>query len=529
MDELVSQLMTILRGMWHRRWIGLAVAWIVGIVAVTVALRVPDRYEASARVYVDTQTLLRPLMEGLSIQPNLEQQVVLLSRTLISRPNVEKLVRMADLDLGVTSNAAREDLIDAVTRNLRLTGGSSSGSQNANIYTITYRDSTPEEARKVTQALLTIFVESSLGDKRQDTRAAVRFVDEQIKQYEDSLKAAENRLKEFRLKYLGVAGDRNGVDYIGRLGKLSDEIEDARTQLRAAEQSRDAYKRELAGEAAVLLPERTVPPPQAIAVPATDSRLTALRTEYDGLIRKYTDNHPDVIATKKNIEVLEAQRQQEVAAIRAEAAAKNKIEPVGGDRNPVFQQLRVSLAESEANVASLRAKLSSYEAQYAQLKSSARQVPQVEAEYAQLNRDYDIQKKTYETLLIRRQSATIGEGVQDFGGTQFRVIDPPRVSPQPIPPTRPVLLALALAVAIGAGLFATFVINQILPIFHDARSLRTVTKRPILGMVTMLPSEALSRIRRRNAVLFAGGVGGLFASFAVVFVFVTGLLSRMAG
>src|SRR4051794_10780722 len=113
MDELVHRAHTVLRGMWHRKWIGLAAAWIVAVVGIGVALRIPDRYEAAARVYVDTQNLLRPLMEGLSIQPNLDQQVALISRTLISRPNIEKLVRMADLDIGIDnrSQTARDDLI----------------------------------------------------------------------------------------------------------------------------------------------------------------------------------------------------------------------------------------------------------------------------------------------------------------------------------------------------------------------------------------------------------------------------------
>jgi len=528
MDEIVHQLVTILRGIWHRRWIGLAAAWIAAIIGVAVALRVPDRYEASARVFVDTQTLLRPLMEGLSIQPNVEQQVVLMSRTLISRPNVEKLIRMADLDLGARSSAQREDLIDAVSKNLRLSGGT--GSQSANIYAITYRDSNPEQARKVVQSLLTIFVESSLGDKRQDTRAAMRFVDDQIKQYEDNLKAAENRLKEFRLKYLGVTGQQGGTDYFGRLAKLSDEIDNARVQLRAAEQARDAYKKELAGEIAVYLPDAPDSRAAAILTPALsaiDTRLAALRTELDNLTRRFTDEHPDVVFTKRNIELLEEQRQQELNAMR-KAAAQRPSGSAGSERNPVFQQLRVSLAEAEANVASLRAKLSSYETQYAQLRSAARLVPQVEAEYTQLNRDYDIQKKTFEALLARKQSATIGEGVQDFGGTQFRVVDPPRVSPQPIPPTRIVLLAMALGVALVAGVLVAFVASQLMPTFHDARSLQAVTKRPLLGMITMLPTEALSRLRRRNAMLFAGGLGSLLVSFAAVFASM-GFLARLVG
>src|SRR4029077_7291993 len=105
-------------------------------------------------------------------------------------------------------------------------------------------------------------------------------------------------------------------------------------------------------------------------------------------------------------------------------------------RNPVFQQMRVSLSDPEANVAALRARLAALQAQYRNLKSTARMVPQVEAEYAQLNRDYDVQKKTYSDLVTRREAAAMGVDVQDTGGTQFRVIDPPRVSPQPVPPTR---------------------------------------------------------------------------------------------
>src|SRR6476661_9029479 len=148
MKDILNQAIAHLRGMWHRRWIGLATAWIVAIVGVAVVYRIPERYEASARVYVDTESLLRPLLAGLAIQPNLDQQVSLMSRTLISRPNVEKLVRMADLDLRTTSNADREELIDSITKTIRL-----EGNVQSNLYVISYRDSNPDQARKVVQSL----------------------------------------------------------------------------------------------------------------------------------------------------------------------------------------------------------------------------------------------------------------------------------------------------------------------------------------------------------------------------------------
>jgi uncharacterized protein involved in exopolysaccharide biosynthesis len=73
MDELIQTALRHLRGMWHRRWIGLAAAWIAAIVGIAIVFRIPERYEASARVYVDTQSLLRPVMAGLAIQPNLSR------------------------------------------------------------------------------------------------------------------------------------------------------------------------------------------------------------------------------------------------------------------------------------------------------------------------------------------------------------------------------------------------------------------------------------------------------------------------
>jgi polysaccharide chain length determinant protein (PEP-CTERM system associated) len=262
------------------------------------------------------------------------------------------------------------------------------------------------------------------------------------------------------------------------------------------------------------------------ATSETATRIAALRRDLDGLLRKYTDQHPDVVATQRLIAELDEQRKAEQEARRKQAAAAQPGKEKA-DHNPVTQQIRISLADAEANVAAARAKLAGLQGQYQQLKSQAQLVPQVEAEFAALSRDYEVQKKTYETLIARREAATMGKDVQDTGGTQFRVIDPPRVSPQPVAPNRLVLLAIVFGLTIVGGIFASFVASKTMPTFHDARTLREIAKRPILGMVSMLPSEGLTRMRRRNAWLFAGGTGGLFATFSAVVVFAL-LLGRFA-
>src|SRR4029453_6049462 len=122
MNDIYREVLAYLRGMWHRRWIGLAAAWLAAIIGVAVVYRIPEKYEASARVYVDTESLLKPLLAGLAIQPNLAQQVALMSRTLISRPNIDRLFRMADLDLKAKTQNERDEVIDNTMRSIGLSG-----------------------------------------------------------------------------------------------------------------------------------------------------------------------------------------------------------------------------------------------------------------------------------------------------------------------------------------------------------------------------------------------------------------------
>ena len=322
MDDLIRQAVVALRGMWQRRWIGLAAAWIVAIAGTIAVLRIPDKYEASARIYVDTQSVLKPLLAGIAIQPNIDQQVMILSRTLISRPNIEKLVRMADLDLGTKSKREQEAMIDELMKTLviQTTG-------RDNLYTLSYRSTEPDKARRVVQSLVSIFVESSLGGKRKDSDSAKKFIDDQIKNYEKKLEEAEGRLKDFKLRNIALA-TADGKDYYGRVGDISTQLNQARLELREAENSRDALKRQILGEEPVLLPgQAPSEPTSGVSVPEIDGRIEALKKNLDTMLLRYTDQHPDVLATKRVIADLEEQKRQILAA-RAKAVKPGAPAPV---------------------------------------------------------------------------------------------------------------------------------------------------------------------------------------------------------
>ncbi len=212
MNEAIEQVMSHARGVWRRRWLALAVAWVVTAIAWVVVYRLENRYEATARVYVDTQSLLRPLLSGLAVQPDVAQQVSMMTRTLASRPNLEKVARMTDLDLRAKTPKQQEDLYNELAANIRL-----GGTDRENLYTIAFRHTTPDVARRVVQALLTIFTESSLGGTRKDISSSQQFIDEQLKNYEAKLHEKEKQLEEFKRRNVGVMPGQ-GNDFYAKLG-----------------------------------------------------------------------------------------------------------------------------------------------------------------------------------------------------------------------------------------------------------------------------------------------------------------------
>lgn len=499
MEELVRQVVGYLRGMWRFRWWGLALAWIVGIAGGVVIYMMPDKYESTARVYVDTQSVLRPLMSGLAVQPNVDQQIAILSRTLINRPNVEKLITMADLDLGVRDRQDREALIAQLTRDLKIRG-----TGRDNLFTLAYEDARPDRAQRVVQALVSLFVESGLVNKRQDTDAARRFIEDQIKTYEQKLSEAENRLKDFRLRNMGLLGD-GARDYVTQIAQTEQQLAQARLELREAENSRDAMQRQLVGEDPVLLPQAPGGAANSVSIPDLDNRIDVLKKNLDSMLQRYTDQHPDVLGARRVLAQLEKQKQEEVDAMRK--AGPGRFDSVNS--NPVYQQMKLSLAESEARVASLRARVGEYEGRLVQLRASSERLPELEAEMAQLNRDYDVHKRNYESLVARRESANISVEMDAQSGiAEFRQIDPPSLPNKPSAPNRVLLMPLVGLVGLAVGVAFTFLISQLRPAFSDGRTLREVTGLPVLGAVSLLQTPERAKARRRGLLAFSGGVAG---------------------
>ena len=500
MEDFINQLLTSVRGIWKYRWPAIGVAWLVAMAGWIRVASLPDNFQTSARVFVDTQTILKPLLSGMTSVPNVEQQVAIMSRTLLSRPNIERVIRMVDMDLNASTAREHEQQVEDLLTKIKI---ASTGSYD--IYTITYNNANPRLVRDVVQSLLTIFVEGSFKGKKGESQKAVQFIDDQIKTYEDRLVAAENTVKEFKMAHNTLL-PRQGIDYGSQLLISADALSGAKLELMEAEQARNAIRSQTTGDEPVLGEAS----PAAIDNPEVDARITTLNKNLDALRLQFTELHPDIMAAKRLVLQLEQRKVEE-----------NKNRPLNGDPgknySPMLQQLKVALAEADAKLAAARVRAQEMGTRHVRLEAQSQAVPEAESQLAQLNRDYQINKENYEKLISRREVAKLsGDLSQTTEMMSFKIIDPPTVPMRPVGPNRALLYSGALLAALIAGMAAALLISQIRPTFLSPAELRTSTGLPVLGTVTMNWTPVQQIRRRRGQAGFGAVVAVLLLSYSGV-------------
>jgi polysaccharide chain length determinant protein (PEP-CTERM system associated) len=498
MEELLRQVLGYLRGMWRFRWWGLALTWIVGAIGCVVVYIIPDKFESSARVYVDTKSLLLSVMKETGTMPNIDQQIIILGRTLISRPNMAKLINRADLDFTVDNVAQQEALITHLIDKIEIR---SSGRDN--LYTLSYTDSKPARAQRVVSELTTLFVETGLGDKQVDMDQTKRFLDEQVRVYEQKLAEAEDRLKQYQLKHIDLIDDSEG-GLVVKIAAINNQLAEALLTLREAEQEREALYKQTKNS------QRD----GGIWLPEFDDRIDTLKRALDESRLHYTDEHPEVRNAQRVLADLEAQRE----ARRQEVARDGSVAD-RSDSNPAIIQMRMELGKADAKVAAARARSQVYQTRLTNAQESGRARTEIEAQLAQLNRDYDINKKKYEELVRQRVDLNVGEAGPTAIG--FKVVDPANRPEKPSAPNRLLLMPLVGLFALAAGGAFMFLISQLKPSFIDARTLGEVLGLPVLGVVSMLATSERKRKRVRGVLAFSGGVAGFIVCMGAATVALT--------
>ena len=479
MHEFYAQALHLLNAVWHRRWAALGAAWLVALLGWALVVSQPNTYTSSARIFIDATSIMKPLLEGLAIDWDINLDPEVMKQTLTTRANLERVARLTDLDLMATTPAAMERLLEAMRSRTTF------NNEGRYLLRLSYTDGDPVRAQEVAQALTEVFLDSNLGHSREQMEAAQEFLDRQIAVYERQLEEAENRLASFKRDRLSTLPSQQSYHF--EIEQLRDELAEAEAGLARAQAQQARLRRQLN------------------AGPTSDTALQIFEAEQalEELSTRYTERHPDVVAL-----------QRKLAALRGEPGAPLDDVAIGarsngGDRArpPLidYPEVKFQLAQADADAAVYASRSESLRSRLDRLEERAAQIPAVEVELARLTRDYDVLRIKHGELLARREQAKLSlEREVGTEQVEYQVVEPPRVPLAADGPSRGVLISLVLFVAIGSGAAVAFVLVHINECFSDPTQLRRAFDLPVLGTVSAVQSRGQRTWRMAEVSSFAG-------------------------
>jgi polysaccharide chain length determinant protein (PEP-CTERM system associated) len=505
MRELLQLIRTEVRGTWRFRWVAMLVAWVICISGWLYVYTLPNIYEARAQVFVDADSRLAEVMGEVGVAPGVGAAVFVVRQAMMGRPQLEAVAEQT----GLAARAEAPDEYDNLIVHLQETISIAPGrfSEARNLYTISFKDRDRQMAISVVTALLDNFVENVLELNDQGSLEATGYLDDQLSYYGDLLSESEQRLAEFKKQNIGLLpGESGGI--FERLQDEMDLLKQLRRDLGVETDRREALRSQLRAEKpnlpeGTVLPGSTEPPGSP-----TETAIRELESQRSSLLLTYTPRHPDVVAINEQLEQLYETRRRELASLEAQGDGIDGIEGVSNASNPVYQNVQIALNQSSVRIAGLRSEIAQHEEVLSELRDQINTIPDVEAKFSQLNRDYDQYRALYNQLLVQKERERMGEPGANREVVSFKITEPPSAALDPVAPPRTFFLLFVLLLGLGAGGGIAFLKHTNDPVFCDVNTLRKISGKPVLGAISMTWEDAY-RASRHSSLVHFGAAGSL--------------------
>jgi len=495
MNTLIDDFRASLHSIWQRRWLALAVAWVVCVLGWLGVTMVPNAYEARARIFVQ---LYDPLATQVGINDSdRKASMDKLRDSLTGTLNLERVIKSTRLGETITSRKQMDAAVASLGKAIKITA------DQDNLFTITARSSSmrlsdgdnARLSRDEVQKLIDIFREENQNGGQGEMKQTLQFLDQQLANRQGELQAAEQRRLAFESQHPELA--QGGLSVIQRL-------EQGRAAIRGYDADIAAQQSALAAINAQI---GATPQNVAVAGPTGGVRGQLAQVQSDLAMmraRGLTENHPDVIAARNQI-----------VSLRQQVRSEGNTATAGGTPNPAYSSLEATRAERQANLQSLIARRAAADSDLTQITSQQFNNPELVQEAQNISRDYDVLKSQYDKMLTDRENLRLkGQVVSARGTAKVDVLDPPVLPRSPVAPNRPLLLLLVLVGGVVAGVGVAFAAGEMQSSFSTTGKLERTVGLPVLGAITQsLTAEAQAVRARRSRNFYAASLalGGVFA------------------
>ncbi len=498
--SLLEQVQIIIKESRYRMASIASTVLLVSLAMLAVGLLWKEKFESSATILVEEQKVIGPLMRGATVPTSVRDQADLALEVLHSREVLNEALENAGWLEEPLTPIEREQLIEMVKGRLEVMN------VGDNLIEISFRDVIAERAFRTVMELTNLFISNTRDAKYRESQEAYKFISAEADRYRRKLEQSETRLREFFASNgnvkpgTGEMIDDRVIELMRSMQNTALDLEEARVRVRSLESQLSSE----ASTTAMITQEDQL-----------RSMIVDLQSQLATLRLQYHDTYPDIISLKHKIATLEDQLR--AAGERRESGNTGVAFSDSVVLNPLHQELRGELSMARTQVAALEKRLARNEEWLNTAQGKGVEIGGIEAQAAELTREYEVTKQIYEDLLKRRESARISVNLDEGGeGLTMSIQDPPTV---PLSPSgiRFVHFAL-LGPLLGIGLAFALVYARVR--FDDRiRSGSTISRElqiPVLATVPMLYDErARNRQRRVRGTVIAAGLM-LIACYALV-------------
>jgi len=493
-----------------RKWMIILPTLAVGLAIGFVVFRLPDIYESSTLIVVKPSTLPDSVVPMMT-EETLTRELASISQVVTSRSSLQPLVEKYDLYKEERRRGeAMEVIIEEMRKGIKVEVNTSRN-DITNAFNITYRGRDPKTTQAVASELASRYVDEQTKGTINAGASAKQFIEEQVRSSKEELDGVDNQ----RLAYLQQNMNNlpsQSQALVGRLTALHEEQKALITEQGRLRDLAAAYRSQLGDitksyqQEIILSAENTTDPKTTAAWAELVSRRSQYEGELQKLLAQYTEKHPDVVATKKQIEDIKAQQDQMMNDWKDRI--EDRKQKLTNLTDPRLLTLRTNISMVEGDMDRQGRLLDETNKQIADLNARINAIPNAEVGLEALDRDYQTKKSNYDNLLLQQQKIVVGaDAAKEQQGGEIQVVDPANLPEKPVAPKRLVLTAGGFGIGLALGMLLVLIVEVrrlfTIQTIEDAKHYTTL---PVLASIPelMTPAQALAIPRRKNLVLAAG-------------------------
>jgi len=467
-----------------RKFLFLAVALLVASVVCWGSFFLPKQYEAKSTVFIE-HNIIKDMVKGVTVVPtSVEDKIRVLKFALLSREFVLRVLRDLDQDIKSKNDRQLDQIVTDFQKNTDIT------IKGNDLFFVKYRDKDPKLAMNYINTLVRKYLEENITSKKAEAFGANKFISEQVNVFKAKLDKTEEAIIKYRQqKGVYMAVDDKGL--IGEIKAYQNEIEAQRIHLNELIATRNSVKRQLQGEEPFTIAALNTKKPFG-----AHSQIASMEGKIKRLLVSYTENYPEILKLRAEIEALKKQP--------ASGGDYTGAEPEVSTLNPIHQDLKQKMFQAESEIEAVNAKMKQLHTMVAQKENELRNIPESKRKLGNLENERNTQQGIYEQLVMQQGKSEVSKQMEvEDKATTFRIEDPAVLPTKPVSPDRVRLILVGILAGLAAGIGAVMVRESLDTSITSTLALKSLGLEVLAVIPKITIPEVESRRKRRDRMVYA--------------------------